>query len=166
MQWGLYFIRQNQQVTNILFIWWQLLNRNNNRTFFVLTTLQGIKSLWSRTQANRRSHFFILASKSFYGDRMKEQALDKPADGFLQFLLHLHTFGCETTDYFHTVLHTNIQQKARWEISAVFSAEESSRFTWCCFISDKQGKEKVWLLMLLRLVKRPQLTSQITQDNI
>ncbi len=55
------------------------------------TALQGIKSLWSRTQANRRSHLAILASTSFYGDRMKEQALDKPADRFLQFWLHLHT---------------------------------------------------------------------------
>ncbi len=71
----------------MLFFWTDL----DENSFFVLTALQGIKSLWSRTQANRRSHLAILASTSFYGDRMKEQALDKPADRFLQFWLHLHT---------------------------------------------------------------------------
>lgn len=128
---------------------------------FCPLSTSGIKLWWSRTQANRRTHLAILASTSFYGDRMEEQALDKPADGFLQFSLHLHTFERETTDWWSTQIHNK-----KYEILVIFSAAESSGFTRCRFISDKQGKQKVWLLMLLRLVVRPQFTSQITQDNI
>lgn len=69
---------------------------------------------------------------------MEEQALDKPADGFVQFFLHLHTFGCETTDSWSTHIHN--KKLSSTEISVVFSAAESSRFTRRCFISDKQGK--------------------------
>ncbi len=128
----------------MLFFWTDL----DENSFFVLTALQGIKSLWSRTQANRRSHLAILASTSFYGDRMKEQALDKPADRFLQFWLHLHTFGCETINWWST----QTQNK-----TVVSSAAESSGID-----LDQQGKQKVWLLMILRLDVRLQFTPKTT----